>query len=1132
MEGTLHEAADIAAKSEAVFLKIRTADGEEAAWRLATPSEAPELSDEVWSSSFGRFQRSARELKEIVSVHLDLSRVEWADPLPALSLCTTLTEVMASEGARFRITIGEIEGSSVRRGGFLKFMVQQGFLDALWFPDRTTCVCAGERTSDKTRVVSLIESSRSATIYSNSRCLTAKVGRIDEILPSSGTRRMDAVANDVASAWLREIDEHCLRRFYERDPELISIVQVKLRIILLELLLNAREHAYRDPPPHIGTIGLFIRIRRGDGTQESAQLLQRAIVEENDRCPTLSLFHRNSDAKWLEIFVVDNGVGIAYDIKDWVRRGNARIKQFLKKVKSTTNVVAPMMKALFSEPISRLDRQFNTTVTGLQHISLVLTEQFDFIRLNSMGEWCGNRHPWSEDADGKTLSYRKTFGLESTPVGTAWHLCLRLIGTEEDETTGAVSSWTKVPVGLIDDAEAPQANPAEWAVFDERVLGVSASKFQWEVEMLHARPFSIWLPGPVTKQHIREWILGARAKALEDRGGRNSFWLLADLAPHEAKLIHDILSREKFKDTDAPKMDIYLVTYTWHAIGLAATATGFSQWTASRQRLFSDRGSRAVFELLRHHDSGIFWADIQRRNSSDQDDNLTYGHDPFLSEEVIWHRDESGAPDVWLNGYLDVTEALSSPRRAAIARRALRRCWYALENQDACVASDELLVNLLPREKRAETSEWYAAGQFQPASYVLINSVCVTGQTISEASRYRGNVLHLLHHPPRISSSLALSAPAPANSRVALEWHGDQSRVTRPPPGALPYERIPGTPYVGRGGAKAIPVRRFHRPKGLAPEDYFEQPIYPTSPQEMYDQFDRLGVLKLGHWSYGPHHQLLGLNLGKAVASEAIDRGPLIQWFLGELERLAADGVSVVIYPSHRVSETLVAALRRHARESDRQNIPQAIIPVHYLGRHSQTSIRIPSLTYDRIKQSLKDSKVKKAAILDDAAVTGKAQREFEQLLRNAGAEDVYVIAILNRTGLPLYRNYLITEHADKQRYFWRWDVPTLGSGRHCPLCRAIGLARSLKDSVFSTECNTELSSWINTWTHVPAETHWERRGLVPGNFRRLERSASGKSGFHMESHLCPTSCHTDPQLALPQLWPNSFASPLTRMLV
>jgi hypothetical protein len=211
------------------------------------------------------------------------------------------------------------------------------------------------------------------------------------------------------------------------------------------------------------------------------------------------------------------------------------------------------------------------------------------------------------------------------------------------------------------------------------------------------------------------------------------------------------------------------------------------------------------------------------------------------------------------------------------------------------------------------------------------------------------------------------------------------------------------------------------------------------------------------------------------------------------LEVLANEGVGVVVYPSHRVSEALVAALRRYARETGRNQIPPTIIPVHYLGRHSQTSIRIPSLTYDRIKESLRGSINKKALILDDAAVTGKAQREFEQLLRNAGAEDVFVLAVLSRTGLPLYRNYLVSQYAHKNRYYWRWDVPTLGTGRHCPLCRAIGLADSLKDSVFLSECSAEVTAWINTWSQVPVDTHWERRGLVPGQLPRRREISFGK---------------------------------------
>lgn len=1068
-------------------------------WPKGRATGRIEFSDQLWSGSFGVLQREVRRLTEPTLVRVDFSQVEWADPLPMLSLCATIREVMASAGVRLQLVIGEVNGVSRRRGGFLKFLVQQGFIDCLWVEGRTTCFLDNGPAKDKHELIKLVEETRTSAIYSNSRCLTARLVDLDNQCANNGARRLDTQANEIVSQWLREIDEHCLRRFFERDPELIANVQVKLRIILLELLLNAMEHAFRRSPGVTKTMGVMLRIRRSDDSHQSKQVLQNAIRLENRRCPMLRKFHRNSEDKWLELFAVDNGCGLAADIEEWLQTGNLKLRPLLKKIKPTTNIMSPLAKVLFSQPVSRLSRTEKTTVTGFQHISFVLAEQFDFARLYSMGEWVGSAHPWSHDQHDVTVSTRKRNGIVNTPVGTAWHFCIGLTGTDFDDAGKVIGNWNRLHRDLLDSPDAANAKPMEWAYYDERDLGQGSSKLDWEVDIRKARSLSMWLPGAITKQHIHSWLVFARRTAIA-RPKEQYFWLICDLAPREAKLFYEVMSREQFDDTEAPRLDVFLVTYTWHCLGVAATALGFAPWRKSKQEKMALKGSRSIFELIRYHDSTVFWDGVigpDESASNEESSSVRLTKDvafgAFLAEEIIWSRDTHGRPELVLDGYLDVTEALAAPKRESVARRALRRCWYALDEQLACIAADNLLVSMLPRERRAGSSEWYSGGQLSRPDYVLVNSISVTGQSIRSEGRHTGEVINLLHHPPRRVDGGEPRHETPRNGRIALEWRAGSVTLRPRDANSLPYERIPGTPYVGRGGAKAIPVRRFRRPTDNLESVYFEHSIYAADPQQTYDQFDRLNVLKIGHWSYGPHHQLLTVNLGKAIASETIDRGPMLRWLLRQLEELASLGVSVVIYPSHRVTDALVQALKRLSVESGSSSLPRNFIPVHFLGRHAQTAIRIPSLTYDRIKAALRESAARKAVILDDAVVTGKAQREFGQLLRNAGAEDVMTLGLLTRTGIPLYRNYLVSEYSSKNRFYWRWDVPSLGAGRHCPLCSAIGLAGSLRDSLFLEESSEEISSWIQTWAHSPVETHWERAGLVPGQLPSLREITFGK---------------------------------------
>lgn len=1081
------------------IIKFQASDGTVIAWPPQGVTDPIELSDQVWSSSFGIFQREARRLTGISLVTLDFSHVEWADPIPTLSLCSTIREAMASAASQLKLVLGNVCDVTTRRGGFLKFLVQQGFIECLWVDGRTTFVDGEKVYTSKDKLFSAIEQARTSAIYSNSRCLTAKQLVLERDLPRENQVRVDTRAIEIVSKWLREIEEQCLRRFYERDPECASNTLVKLQIILLELLLNAAEHAYHRAPDLPQTFGVLVRLRRSDDTHQGKQVLANAIHQENKRCPYLSKFHRSSDDNWIEVFVVDNGCGLAADIDAWLQNGNPKLRPVLNKIKTTTNIISPLLKVLFSQPVSRMNRTAKSAVTGFQHISFVLADQFDFARLYSHGEWVGSTHPWDLDEHIGTISPRKRSGLENTPLGTAWHFCLRLVATGGADIDGVVSNWKRLRTELFSNADATPAKPDEWTFYDGRDHGSGPYRFNWDVDILRARPNSLLLPGSITKQHIHRWVKSVRQASLVGTDTPH-FWLVGDLAPHEAKLFFEILSREQFDDPSAPDLDIILVTYTWHYVGLRATAKGFGSWQRTKQEKVELNGSRSIFELIRHYDSTLFWDGLFKIEKDDlgkdEIEYDSYGAPPsggaLLAEKIIWRRDSDQQPDLLLEGYLDVTEALADPQRATISRRALRRCWYALDERLPCIAADSLLVSMLPRERRADTTEWYASGRSTKADHVLINSVCATGQTIQETAKHRGDVIHLLYHPARDVNTQKPAFGPPRNGCIALNWHLGKIRLVAPDPSVLPYERIPGTPYVGRGGAKAIPVRRFHLEGSNTPSSYFQRSIYGANPQETYDQFDRLGVLKIGHWSYGSHHQLITINLGKAVECQSQERGPLLRWMLGQLESLTEQGASLVIYPSHRVTDGLVQALRRFAFETNRP-LPRDFIPVHSLGRHAQTAIRIPSLTYDRIKAALRVSKHRKAIILDDAAVTGKVQREFGQLLRNAGAEEVYTLGLLTRTGIPLYRKYLVADYSQKHIFYWRWDVPSLGSRRYCPLCNAIELARSLKDSLFLNECSDELSSWINKWAHSPVETHWERSGLEPGVLPNPRRITFGK---------------------------------------
>jgi hypothetical protein len=481
-----------------------------------------------------------------------------------------------------------------------------------------------------------------------------------------------------------------------------------------------------------------------------------------------------------------------------------------------------------------------------------------------------------------------------------------------------------------------------------------------------------------------------------------------------------------------------------------------------------------IFNMLREHDSKLFWEGLPGAGVSLSDS-------AFISEEIIWERDANNLPIIVLNGYLDLTQALLVPERLAVARRALERIWYLHANKAECVAADPLLTNLLPREARMSLNESQESETERANQQVVVSSIYVTGNTTERAKKAGQSAIHLLRH----TQVQGVDVP-PVSSRYALNWIHDPVQIIKRPENALQYERIPGTPYISRGGPKAAPIRRFGLNKDL---DFFTDSFYGKNPQETYDELLRFGLLKLGHWVYGSHHDLLTLNLGDCVETKRFYKDTAIEWLLKQLEELekeASDEQSniIVVYSSHAVTEKMVNAVKSLASERDAQ-LP-IFIPVHFLAPHAQTVIRIPSLTYDRIRHELRDGQDtktrKKVVLMDDGAVTGKVQREMEELLRNAGAEDVIHVGLVTRTGLPLYRKYLSGSYSKTHRYYWRWDVPPLGNARTCPLCRAIDQAREFARRMWSNDAAKEMDEWVRSWEASSVTTHWKRHGLNPGH--------------------------------------------------
>lgn len=1048
----------------------------ETLWSVPTKKEGyVEIRDEYWSATFGACQEVLSQVAAPARLIVDFSKVCWADPLPLLSIIVAVKNCSARTKSEIVVRLGSEPDSASRqiRGGFLRFIHEHGFMSTLSGMPTTieygknTYVPQDEKLADK------LTSEMNVMAYPDSLCLDAVVK------PVSAFQGEEEVSR-IISGWVGELKKSNIKGIFEGESELLDELIDTVDILLNEIVLNAGEHAY-DENNNMCHVGLYIRLRKLDQNKTKSWLQKHGYVtDEQTCCPGLINFDLSSNySTWLEVYYLDLGRGLLADFEMWKQKATGALKKKISRIKPPTNMLHESAKLLFQETLSRHDRVGERTVlTGLQYVRHALADDENGARVYSAGEWVCARLPWSRHLPGGAINLgkQKRFcthdGRPRFSSGTAWHFCLNLDYVLARKDGHKMPEWEQITnkdIGSFGDDQA-QTTYDDWDVFDDFVLKDGMVRGQWHKEVF-SKKFSLWIPAFVRKNVVLQWHTAINKREHDNK--KPWVWLIAGLTRKDALLLDAVLKHEQYKGKRNNVL-IYIMTRDWH-LKCLSSITGKDEGDAykydKRQtKLAKIHRGAFIFNMLREHDSRIFW----RGMLGEEPDSA------FICERVVWDRYSDNKPRVELCGYLDLTHALLEPQRAAVARRALERVWYLHANNADCYAADRLLTNLLPREARLSLAELQKSHVRPERKLIVVGSVYVTGSTTERAIEAGRTAIHLLQHT-QVDGVCGKSLDS---SRVALNWIDKKITISDTPSNTLSYERIPGTPYISRGGAKAAPIRRFS-------DSDFVGSLYKKDPQETYNEFTRYGLLKLGHWVYETHHDLLTVNLGDCVEKRRHYKNNAVEWVLDELTRLADDqfvestSKFIVVYVSHPSTEKIVRAVKKNA-ELRGKELP-LFIPVHFLAKHTQTAIRIPSLTYDRIRSKLEESKKvanigPSIVLLDDGAVTGKVQREMEQLLRNAGATKVIHVGLVTRTGLPLYRKYHLETYGETHRYYWRWDVPPLGKAITCPLCRAIDQARELSSRLWNEEAKKEVGKWVDNWEERQVTTHWSRHGLDPAS--------------------------------------------------
>ena len=807
----------------------------------------PQLRDDLWLCEGGRVADWLR-LRRPGPVRIDFSRLGWADPAPLLALSALCCEYR-TRGGLVTIDLGFQRPLDNR---FLIFLSQHGFLstlgagsDFLWKSNRYT----GEEIKALTRELNALPGVLS---YQDSECIQATALSTTDLGPNEVEKVVDRLlyaAKPRVVSWL------------SNNTRRLNLIMYQLRLFLLEALDNVAEHAYGDQN---GFCAVYGRIRSGspDGGR-GYEAWKHARFDEAQHCPALERSETGKRPGWLELFISDVGVGLHHKL-------NTISKDPLKELSSR----------LFREPVScHADRAVSgkTSITGLQRMGELLMAgaklhgRGDFIRIYSAGEWIGDHLPWPEKGLEAGHKNARTIAKAQPPPGVTLHYSIEPAPAEAQSQLSFYPSHFFAPTAEdLQNVRSALARLESPPHADYDFVDLFISEDAPQPRSLRARQ---WIHQLSTKTLIlrpsirqRKGVFIGQLRNMIEQNPRLETVIFADVPWSAAIDFSNIIAfQTRLYSAPRNRITLLIVSQDWRCAGFTSSNSPMAfKVDPEAARFFfhaADREPSAamVARALRQRDSELFWQALGPA---------------YLNEPLLW----TSAPpqvleqEIW--GYLDTPLALSNRDSYAAARRSLRRAVSSFAHETVYVG-DELVLPLLAGEFIVEDVESGVSKTKEPG--VLVGSVLGTGSTVQRllrrvSSGIAGRV-QLLQHPELYHAGTADQTP----DVIALEWLPPPNQAGRT---RTRFSRIPNTPFVIRGGEGSIPLPRFRIPSN----NKIGTSLYGEDPATAYKQWERLGILRLGHWVYGLNHDFLTLKLVDAVDIDVVLGGAIARWFTDQLQ--------------------------------------------------------------------------------------------------------------------------------------------------------------------------------------------------------------------------------------------------------
>lgn len=368
-------------------------------------------------------------------VLLDLSAVEWVDPVPLLAIiCECGRGVGLGTISLVTLKLGEWGSGEVsaRRARVRKYLLHHKWLDAFRrYLSTEVHVIYQRNDAEGPRTYVLDEQSEYAQLKAD---LLADVGSVGLLFTHDALIEPVVFTADTWADGVRQSVEAVNDSYFRRSTKrtgLRGTTLQRLRACLKELVMNGIEHAYDGVvdsanSPVKPLVAVYARYREVVADAVLA-IAGAPLGGAGDGLQPKAI----GDA-WVELYVVDVGKGLWADAEKWSEDEalSLRMRNELQQICRSVNPQPALSEFVWNQKVSKLGRAAGSValqnrghLTGLSYLNGVLAINGDFSNWCTGNIWRYGRHPIGDGHHGKLIALAVPFqgtcfriGLDLKPI--------------------------------------------------------------------------------------------------------------------------------------------------------------------------------------------------------------------------------------------------------------------------------------------------------------------------------------------------------------------------------------------------------------------------------------------------------------------------------------------------------------------------------------------------------------------------------------------------------------------------------------------------------------------------------------------------------------------------------------------